>query len=115
MEDHELTLHQIVEGIKALITVTNADGEVSFVNQPVLDYFGKSLDELKRWTPSDSLHPEDLPRVVAAWQRSLRDGQPCEFEHRIRRADGAYLWFQVRGFPRARRIRSYPALARSAD
>jgi PAS domain S-box-containing protein len=99
MEDHELTLHQIVEGITALITVTSADGQVSFVNQPVLDYFGKSLDELKRWTPSDSLHPEDLPRVVAAWQRSLRDGQPCEFEHRIRRADGAYLWFQVRGFP----------------
>jgi len=97
--EHELTFHQIVDGISALITVTTADGDVALVNQQVLDYFGKSLDELKRWTATDAVHPDDLPGVVAAWQRSVRLGQPYELEHRIRRADGEYRWFHVRGLP----------------
>jgi PAS domain S-box-containing protein len=97
--DHDLTLHQIVDGISGLITVTTGDGEVSLVNQHVLDYFGKSRDELEHWTAGDAVHPDDLPRVVAAWTRSVRDGQPYDLEHRIRRADGAYRWFHVRGLP----------------
>jgi PAS domain S-box-containing protein len=99
MEDHELTFHQIVDGISALITVTTADGDVSLVNQHVLDYFGKSLDELKQWAGGDVVHPEDLPHVVAAWHRSVRDGEPYDLDHRIRRADGLYRWFHVRGLP----------------
>src|SRR5262249_43389438 len=93
------TFHQIVDGISALITVTTADGEVELVNRQVLDYFGKSLDELKRWATTDAVHPDDLPRVIAAWERSVELGQTYELEHRIRRADGAYRWFQVRGLP----------------
>jgi PAS domain S-box-containing protein len=97
--DHELTFLQIVDGISGLITVTTADGQVALVNQQVLDYFGKSLDELKQWTATDVVHPDDLPRVVDAWQQSVRLGEPYELEHRIRRADGEYRWFHVRGLP----------------
>ena len=39
------------------------------------------------------------PRVAAAWQHAVQTGQPYEFEHRIRRADGEYRWFQSRGLP----------------
>jgi len=98
--DNELTFHQIVDGISGLITVATADGEVELVNRQVLEYFGKSFYELKGWkTNTDAVHPDDLPRVVAAWERSVDLGQPYEVEHRIRRADGAYRWFQVRGLP----------------
>jgi PAS domain S-box-containing protein len=97
--DDDITLHQIVDGISGLITVTTADGDVLLVNQHVLDYFGKSLEELKQWTGSDAVHRDDLPGVVAAWQRSVGDGQPYDLEHRIRRADGMYRWFHVRGLP----------------
>jgi PAS domain S-box-containing protein len=37
--------------------------------------------------------------VVAAWTRAVETGVPYVFEHRIRRADGAYRWFQSRGHP----------------
>jgi PAS domain S-box-containing protein len=109
----EPTFHQIVDGISALITVTTADGEVALVNRHVLDYFGKSLGELKHWMATDVVHPDDLPRVVAAWQQSVRLGQPYELEHRIRRADGEYRWFRSRP-SRARRGRSDPAVVRAA-
>jgi PAS domain-containing protein len=68
--DSDLTFHQIVDGISALITVTTPDGQVEVVNRQVLDYFGKSLDELKEWTATDAVHPDDLPGVIAAWQRA---------------------------------------------
>ena len=37
--------------------------------------------------------------MAAAWQHAVQTGQPYEFEHRIRRADGEYRWFQSRGLP----------------
>jgi PAS domain S-box-containing protein len=36
---------------------------------------------------------------VAAWQHAIETGLPYECEHRIRRADGEYRWFQSRGLP----------------
>jgi PAS domain S-box-containing protein len=89
----------IVETIPGLIAVMTPAGEVEHVNRQVLEYFGRTLDELKQWGTSNAVHPADLPRVLAAWQHAVETGQPYEFEHRIRRADGEYLWFQSRGLP----------------
>src|SRR5262245_46313390 len=76
-----------------------AAGEGEHVNQQVLDYFGRTLDELKRWGTTDAVHPDDLPQVLAAWKQAVHTGVPYEFEHRIRRFDGQYRWFQSRGLP----------------
>jgi PAS domain S-box-containing protein len=95
----ERELRLIVDTIPGLIAIMTASGEVELVNHRVLDYFGRSLDELKRWGTSDAVHPEDLPAVVSAWARAVQTGAPYEFEHRIRRADGVYRWFQSRGHP----------------
>jgi PAS domain S-box-containing protein len=90
---------QIVDDIPALIAVMNAAGEVELVNRQVLEYFGKTLEELKSWAASDAIHPDDRQRVIAAWQRSVETGRPYESEHRNRRADGIYRWFQARALP----------------
>ncbi|MFN4243690.1 MAG: PAS domain-containing protein [Tepidisphaerales bacterium] len=42
------------------------------------------------------IHPDDLPRVEAAWFRSVRTGEPYEQQERMRLADGSYRWFVVR-------------------
>ena len=64
-----------------------------------VDYFGKTLEELKQWGTGGMTHPEDLPRVVELFGRSVASGEPFEFEVRARRFDGVYRWFQSRGFP----------------
>ncbi|MEW2166472.1 SpoIIE family protein phosphatase [Streptomyces sp. NPDC007084] len=38
------------------------------------------------------VHPDDLPRTLAAADRTLRTHTPFEAEYRVRRADGSYLW-----------------------
>src|SRR5712691_13044325 len=96
---HELTFRQMVDGISALVAVLTPDGAVEFVNQPVLDYFGKTLEELKRWASTDAVHPDDLPHVVDVFKRSLESGRPYDVELRQRGADGVYRWFHVQGLP----------------
>src|SRR5215813_13401059 len=76
-----------------------AEGEVEYVNRHILDYFGRTLEELKQWGTTDAVHPDDLPSVIAAWRSSIEAGTPYDIEHRMRRADGVYRWFQSRGLP----------------
>ena len=47
---NELTLRQIVDGISALFAVMTPDGAVEIVNRQILDYFGKTLEELREWS-----------------------------------------------------------------
>jgi len=96
---NELTFRQMVDGISALVAVLTPEGAVEFVNRQVLDYFGKTLDELKAWESTDAVHPDDLPGVIAVWKRSLENGQPYDVELRQRGADGVYRWFHVQGLP----------------
>ena len=89
----------IVDTIPALIATMTAEGEVEHVNRQAYEYFGRTLDELKKWGTAEAVHPDDLPRVIDAWRAAVATGLPYEIDHRMRRADGAYRWFQVRGVP----------------
>jgi PAS domain S-box-containing protein len=95
----ELSLRAVVDSIPGLVNTMTAEGVNEFVSQQVLDYFGKSHEELKSWATSDAVHPDDLRRVIAAFTSSMETGQPYDTEHRIRRADGVYRWFHVRALP----------------
>jgi PAS domain S-box-containing protein len=90
---------QIVDGIPALVAVMTPGGEVELVNRLVVEYFGKTIEELKGWATTNAVHPDDLPDVVAAWTEAVATGHPYEIESRHRRADGVYRWFHVCGFP----------------
>jgi PAS domain S-box-containing protein len=96
--EHESRL--IVDSIPGLIAVLNASGEIERVSQPLLDYFGKSLEECRQWAVDDTLHPDDRPGYLQALERSFAAGDPVEYEAvRTRRFDGVYRWFDVRGLP----------------
>ena len=88
-----------VESIPGLVSIMNAKGEIEVVNGQVLNYFGKTLEEVKSWGTTDAVHPDDLPRVLAEWKYAVETEQPYDIEHRLRRADGMYRWFHARGLP----------------
>jgi PAS domain S-box-containing protein len=95
----ELSWRQIVDNIPGLVATTGAMGEVEFLNRQTLEYFGKTNEELKNWALIGAVHPDDLPRVIEARKKSIEAGQIYEIEHRCRRGDGVFRWFQVRGLP----------------
>ena len=64
-----------------------------------MDYTGLTLEESygEGWiTP---FHPDDRQRAWDAWQRATQHGDTYSLECRLRRADGVYRWWLIRGVP----------------
>src|SRR5580698_6744919 len=99
LQETELNARLILHSIPGLVCTMSPAGEVDRFNPQILEYFGKTPEELKGWATSDAVHPDDLPRVVAAFTHSITTGTPYDIEHRCRRADGVYRWFQARALP----------------
>jgi PAS domain S-box-containing protein len=97
LRSNEQNLRLIVDSIPGLVVTTTPVGEIELLNRQVLEYFGKTAEELSHWKTSDAIHPDDVPGVVAALTRSIETGEAYEVEHRLRRADGVYRWFHARG------------------
>src|SRR5437773_3140244 len=95
----ELSLRLLVDSIPAPVAVMTPSGEVEAVNKPNLEYFGKTLEDLKKWGTSDAVHPDDLPHAIEIWMEAIQTGQPYDVKQRLRRFDGVYRWFEARGFP----------------
>src|SRR6266436_5271213 len=66
----ELNFRVIIDSIPGLVHTLTAAGEVEFVNQQNLDYFGKTLEELRCWASSEVFHPDDLARAIEAWKHT---------------------------------------------
>jgi formate hydrogenlyase transcriptional activator len=99
LRENEERFRLIVDTIPGFVCTFSASGEVELLNRQLLEYFGKTTEELKNWATSDAVHPDDLARVIDAWRRSVGTGQPYVLELRQRRADGVYRWFQSRALP----------------
>jgi PAS domain S-box-containing protein len=91
--------HSILASVPGLVAILTPAGGVDFVNEPFVEYCGRTLEELQHWGTSDVVHADDLPRVLQSFTRAIASGEPYDFEARLRRFDGAYRWFQVRGLP----------------
>jgi PAS domain S-box-containing protein len=95
----ELRFRLIVHSIPGMVATMTPNGSLELVNQPVLDYTGLAFDELQDWAATGLVPDEELPRVAARWKQSVETGYEYDVEHQMRRADGVYRWFHVRGLP----------------
>jgi PAS domain S-box-containing protein len=95
----EQNLRLMVDSIPGFIATMTAKGELEVVNRQSLEYFGKTLDDLKDWANANIIHPDDLQAVIKAVSEGVTAGNPFEYEHRARRAYGAYRWHQARWYP----------------
>ncbi|WP_407156622.1 AAA family ATPase [Bradyrhizobium sp. STM 3557] len=95
----EAKFRAAMDGIAGLVAIMTPSGELESVNSPLTEYFGRTVEELKNWSTSDAVHPEDLPRVLESYATSLAAGTPFHHELRLRRFDGEYRWFENRGAP----------------
>jgi PAS domain S-box-containing protein len=99
LRESERSARSAIDGIAGLFAILTPNGEPEAVNCQLLNYFGRSFEELKNWGTTDAVHPEDLPRVLELNKRGLVSGLPFNFELRLRRFDGEYRSFETRVVP----------------
>jgi PAS domain S-box-containing protein len=91
-------LRLMIDTIPTNVWSLRPEGAVDFLNQHWLDYTGLSLEEGLA-EPNAVVHREDLAGVMDSWRVDMAAGRRCEYEMRLRRADGEYRWFLVRTVP----------------
>lgn len=89
----------LAEAMPQVVWITRADGWVSYFNQQWIDYTGLSREESYGHEWNKPFHSEDMPRVWNAWQNALKNNTIYSVESRIRRFDGEYQWWLIRGVP----------------
>jgi PAS domain-containing protein len=71
---NELNFQLTVDSIPGMVHTMTATGGVEFVNHQILEYFGKTLQELNDW--GTLLHPDDRARIIDRWTDSVATGKP---------------------------------------
>ena len=98
----EQELRQLVDSLPQHVLVLDANGSVLQVNRMMLDYLGRTIEEMQ--SPSDDrikrdLHPDDVERVQAERSVGLSRRVPFEIEKRSLSKDGQFRWFLFRYKP----------------
>ena len=99
LRESERESRLIVDTIPGLVAILTPAGEVDVVNHQLVAYCGQPLEAMKQWGTNGTVHTEDMPRVARVFTQAITSGEPYDFEARIRRFDGVYRWFQIRGLP----------------
>ncbi len=95
----EANLRRIIDTIPTLAWCNLPDGSNEFLNKRWHDYTGLSPEESGGSGWQTVIHPQDLPRMMEKWQAVLNSGEAGEVEARLRRHDGSFRWFLLRGEP----------------
>ena len=99
LRESERSLRSVIDGIPGQVAVFAPNGDLEAVNRQIVEYSGRSLEELKNWGTNGTVHPDDLPHLIEVFTKSIAAGVPYETETRLRRFDGEYRWFDIRGVP----------------
>lgn len=97
LRESEQHLRLMIETIPALVWRSAPDGDPDYVNQRLMDYTGKSLKDFVHSGWTKLIHSDDLDGTIRAWSHAVEVGGSYQVTQRIRSADGAYRWFDVRG------------------
>ena len=99
LRESESFYRQTLESIPGMVFTTRPDGYCDYQSQQWVNFTGVPMEEHLGDGWNRLLHPEDQPRALAAWRAAVAERAPYDLEYRVRRYDGAYEWFKVRGSP----------------
>ena len=95
----ERAFRELAESMPQIVWAASADGRNIYFNQQWVDYTGLTLEESRGEGWITPFHPDDRQRAWNAWQDAVQHRDTYSLESRLRRADGVYRWWLIRGVP----------------
>ncbi|MGV3614416.1 MAG: PAS domain-containing sensor histidine kinase [Fimbriimonas sp.] len=93
----EAALEEILAALPHIAWTTDARGVPVYVNPRWREYTGLATRAIEDFR--NSIHPEDLARVIEANAAARARSETAQYRLRLRRHDGEYRWFEVRSSP----------------
>jgi PAS domain S-box-containing protein len=99
LRQSEQEFRTLAEAVPQIVWATRPDGWNIYFNQKWVDYTGLTPEESCGHGWNIPFHPDDQQRAWEAWRHATQDEAPYSLECRLRRADGIYRWWLIRGEP----------------
>ncbi|MDO9112072.1 MAG: PAS domain S-box protein, partial [Desulfatirhabdiaceae bacterium] len=99
LRESEREFRSLAEAMPQIVWASRSDGWIIYFNQQWVDYTGLTLEESYGHGWNKPFHPEDQQRAWDAWQRATQHNEEYSLECRLRRHDGTYRWWLIRGVP----------------
>jgi len=99
LEASEKEFRLLAEAMPQIVWITRADGYNIYFNQRWVEYTGLSLEESYGDGWNIPFHPEDKQMAWSAWLKAVEKRGDYSLECRLRRKDGIYRWWLIRGVP----------------
>src|SRR4051812_34442274 len=94
----EAYFRHLADAIPQIVFVSDVHGNVEYYNQHWYTYTGLPPGTYGREDWIATVHPDDLPHLLAHAD-TIGVGAQFQQEYRLRRADGVYRWHLGRGVP----------------
>ncbi|KAI6714863.1 hypothetical protein PZA11_007741 [Diplocarpon coronariae] len=95
LESHET----ICNLMPHLVWTISIDGTCDWFSERWYEFTGLTKEESVGDKYMRAIHPDDLPRLLGAWDRHRVTGEDYDVEIRYRRYDGVYRWMHARACP----------------
>src|SRR5947207_10362918 len=99
LRQSEERFHALIKATAQIAWTTTAYGLVEEDIPLWRSYTGQSEAGVKGWGWLDAVHPDDRERTVSIWSDAIAARSLYETEYALRRYDGVYRRFLVRGVP----------------
>ncbi len=100
LRESEARFRLMADTAPSPVWLTDADGNVEFVNRALEAFYGQSGETFLGQVWKQSVHPDDIARVNAIQAEARATTSPYSFECRFLRHDGVWRWMRVSVNPR---------------
>ena len=100
LRESESRFHVLADSAPVFIWIADTEHRCTWVNQVMLDFTGRSLEQLLGNGWAELLHPDDVERCFEATVVAFKAREPFSIIYRMRKADGQYHWIMDKGIPR---------------
>ncbi|GAB6057593.1 sensor histidine kinase [Desulfonatronum parangueonense] len=100
LQESEKRFRVMADGSPFPIWVNDVHGRSVYVNQAYSDFFGVTIDDLKKNEWHAFVHPEDEETYTRSYLDAVRERRFYSASGRLRRHDGEWRWIKSQAAPR---------------
>jgi len=97
LQEREAYFRNLVDISPALLWITEADGECTYLSKRWYEYTGRSIEADLRFGWIDNVHPDDRQNVHDTFLDAVANAKNFTMDYRLRRFDGVYRWMADTG------------------
>lgn len=100
LRESEARFKNMANSAPLMVWMSGLDNQCTFVSRSWLEFTGRTLEQELGAGWLESIHSEDLQKLLSFFPKAFEAREPIKMEFRLRRFDGEYRWLHDEGVPR---------------